>query len=174
MGEFFCSSLRPEKNELNTKDNVSVYNIIQEVTERSQIFRRNTGMLVNKPNFYMKLSVLEWCSADKYWRLKRKMECMLSVHSVINMVYSVLCTRRCHLRNVSEWHISEDICGGAIFIQFWSPACITFRGEASFWHALSSYEVVHIACQSHTLFVCTIFRDINKHTTRLTSLRLTL
>lgn len=66
MGEFFCSSLRPEKNELNTKDNVSVYNIIQEVTERSQIFRRNTGMLVNKPNFYMKLSVLEWCSADKY------------------------------------------------------------------------------------------------------------
>lgn len=66
MGEFFYYSLRPEKNELNTKDNVSVYNIIQEVTKRSQIWQRNTGMLVNKPNFYMKLSVLEWCSADKY------------------------------------------------------------------------------------------------------------
>lgn len=69
-------------------------------------------MLVNKANFYMKLSVLEWRSADKDWRLKRKMECMLSVHSVINMVYSVLCTRHCHLRNVSEWHISVDLCGG--------------------------------------------------------------
>lgn len=122
-------------------------------------------MLVNKPTFYMKLSVLKWCSADKYWRLKKDGVYVISKFSdqygILCIMYKTLsfveCVWMTHLRgHLWRGNIHSVLISGmyylprrgfflACFKQLLSCACGLSVPYSVCLHHLSRHKQTHYA-----------------------------